>query len=185
MTKGNRISNSGKKAASPRIDRQLALSPATIRTLSLHDDDALLWTFVFYYEERPPRNAMSRSQALVTMPLKPKRGFATRVPKPHVRRLWFEPLEDRRLLSITVSTLVDESDGSIVDGDISLRDAIVAAPVGETIDFSVIGTINLSSLGQLTINKNLTIHGPSAGLLTIRAFPGTAAAGDGADLQCG
>jgi hypothetical protein len=39
-----------------------------------------------------------------------------------------EPLEDRRLLSITVNTLVDEQDGSIVDGDISLRDAIAASP---------------------------------------------------------
>ena len=63
--------------------------------------------------------------------------------------LRFEPLEDRRLLSITVDTLVDECDGSIVDGDISLRDAIVLAPSGETIDFAVTGTINLSSLGQL------------------------------------
>ena len=39
------------------------------------------------------------------------------------RQLRIEPLEDRRLLSITVNTLVDEADGSIVDGDISLRDA--------------------------------------------------------------
>ena len=33
-------------------------------------------------------------------------------------RAQFESLEDRRLLSITVNTLVDEADGSIVDGDI-------------------------------------------------------------------
>ena len=94
---------------------------------------------------------------------------------PFARRLRFEPLEDRRLLSITVNTLVDEADGSIVDGDISLRDAIAAAPAGETIDFSVTGTINLS-VGtldfnrHLTIDKILTISGPGASLLTLRAY---------------
>jgi hypothetical protein len=79
-----------------------------------------------------------------------------------------ERLEDRRLLSITVNSLVDEADGSIVDGDISLRDAIVGAAQGEIIDFSIIGRINLT-LGHITINKNLTITGPGAGLLTIDA----------------
>jgi hypothetical protein len=42
------------------------------------------------------------------------------------RPLRFEPLEDRRLLSITVNTLVDENNGIGVGG-ISLRDAIAAA----------------------------------------------------------
>ena len=82
------------------------------------------------------------------------------------RRLRFEPLEERRLLSITVNTLIDESDGSIGDGDVSLRDAIALAPAGEVIDFSVQGAITLT-LGQLVINKNLTIDGPGAGNLTI------------------
>ena len=42
-----------------------------------------------------------------------------------VRRLRSESLEDRRLLAvITVNTLTDEADGSIDDGDISLRDAL-------------------------------------------------------------
>jgi Planctomycete extracellular len=89
---------------------------------------------------------------------------------PTSRRLRLEPLEDRRLLSITVDTLVDEADGSIVDGDVSLRDAIAAAPAGETIDFSVTGMINLSSLGELTISKSLTIDGPGAEVLTIKAY---------------
>lgn len=84
------------------------------------------------------------------------------------RPLRFERLEDRQMLSITVDTLVDENDGSIVDGDISLRDAIVLAPTGETIDFSVIGTLNLT-LGELLINKSLSIHGPGEDLLTIDA----------------
>ncbi len=46
--------------------------------------------------------------------------------KPFYRRLGIEPLEDRRLLTITVNTLVDENDGVGVGG-VSLRDAIVAA----------------------------------------------------------
>lgn len=85
-----------------------------------------------------------------------------------------EPLERRELLSITVDTLFDESDGSIVDGDISLRDAIALAPAGETIDFAAAltsggpATINLS-LGTIFINKDLAIVGPGAGLLTIDA----------------
>jgi hypothetical protein len=84
------------------------------------------------------------------------------------RRPRFETLEDRALLAITVNTLTDELDGSIVDGDISLRDAIAAAPVGETINFSVTGEINLT-LGQLTIGQNLTVTGPGANQLTIDA----------------
>ena len=80
-----------------------------------------------------------------------------------------ESLEDRRLLAITVNTLVDELDGSIADGDVSLRDAIAAAPAGETINFNVTGTIDLS-LGHLSINKNLTINGPGADQLTIDAL---------------
>jgi hypothetical protein len=70
--------------------------------------------------------------------------------------------------TITVNTLTDELDGSIADGDVSLRDAIAAAPVGETINFSVTGAINLT-LGQLTIGRNLTVTGPGANQLKIDA----------------
>src|SRR5262245_32805007 len=105
-----------------------------------------------------------------------RRGVAGGKPRPlpQRRRLRLEPLEDRRLLSITVNTLVDEADGSIVDGDISLRDAIAAAPSGETIDFAPAltsggaATINLT-LGSLRITNNLTINGPGANMLTIDA----------------
>jgi hypothetical protein len=86
------------------------------------------------------------------------------------RRLVFELLEGRRLLALTVNTLADEFDGSVGDGDVSLRDAIAAATSGETIEFSVTGIIQLDgSLGQLEIDKDLTILGPGAGLLSIDA----------------
>jgi hypothetical protein len=86
---------------------------------------------------------------------------------PFHRRLRFEPLEDRRVLAtITVNTLVDENNGVGVGG-ISLRDAIAAAMPGDTIDFSVTGSIGLQH-DQLNINKSLTIHGPGANQLTIR-----------------
>ena len=81
------------------------------------------------------------------------------------RSLAIEPLEERRLLAITVSTLVDEADGSIVDGDISLRDAIALAPSGETINFAAAltaggpATITLT-LGEIFVNKSISIIGP-------------------------
>jgi hypothetical protein len=92
--------------------------------------------------------------------------------RPLQRRLCFEPLEERRLLAITVNTLIDTNAN---DGLTTLREAVTAAPAGETINFSVTGTINLSSLGQITINKNLTINGPGANLLTINAYDPTPA----------
>ncbi len=93
------------------------------------------------------------------------------------RRLRIEPLEVRRLLSITVNTLIDVNAN---DGLTTLREAVAtAATSGETIDFSVTGTINLSSLGQILINKNLTINGPGANLLTIKAYDPTPAIKNG------
>jgi predicted outer membrane repeat protein len=92
-------------------------------------------------------------------------------PRRQARRLRLESLEDRRLLTITVNTLIDELDGNLFDGDISLRDAIAAAPSGETIDFSITGTIELS-LGELPIRKELRVKGPGARLLTIDAGHG-------------
>ncbi|MEX2308948.1 MAG: nidogen-like domain-containing protein [Pirellulales bacterium] len=84
------------------------------------------------------------------------------------RRIRLEPLEPRLMLAITVDTLIDELDGSITDGDISLRDAIAAAEAAEIIDFAVTGTITLT-LGELLIDKSLIINGPGAELLTIDA----------------
>jgi hypothetical protein len=93
---------------------------------------------------------------------------------PTARSLRIEPLEERRLLA-TVTTL---DDGIGVPGT-SLREAIADATPGETIDFAVTGTINLTSLGDLTIDKNLTISGPGANLLTIRAYDPTPDVFDG------
>jgi hypothetical protein len=89
------------------------------------------------------------------------------------RALSFESLEDRRLLSITVNTLVDENDGVAIGG-ISLRDAIAAAPAGDTIEFASVltdagpATIRLTH-GELVISKDVTIKGPGPASLTIDA----------------
>lgn len=68
--------------------------------------------------------------------------------------------------TITVDTLIDESDGSCSDGDCSLRDAIAVANETDTIDFGVTGIITLT-LDYLTIDKDLTIEGPGAGDLIV------------------
>jgi hypothetical protein len=100
-------------------------------------------------------------------PSRRRRRAARASGHPLPRRLRIEPLEDRRMLStITVNTTVDELDGSLVDGDISLRDAIVQAMPGDTINFSVAGTITLTR-GILVIGKDLEIAGPGASALRI------------------
>lgn len=60
--------------------------------------------------------------------------------------------------ALTVSNLNNSGPGS-------LRDAIANTPPDGTVDFSVAGTIVLSS--ELTIDKSLTIEGPGADLLTV------------------
>jgi CSLREA domain-containing protein len=47
-----------------------------------------------------------------------------------------------------------------------LRDALAAAADSDTIDFSVVGTILLTS-GQLTVDKSVTISGPGANMLAV------------------
>ncbi len=60
----------------------------------------------------------------------------------------------------TVTSTADSGPGS-------LRQAIASAAPGETITFSVAGTITLTS-GELLVDKDLTISGPGAGSLAIQ-----------------
>lgn len=80
---------------------------------------------------------------------------------------------ERQSVTFTVDTLVDESDGDISAGDLSLREALELAnanPGADTVTFDggLSGTINLS-LGQLTISDDVTVTGLGASNLTIDA----------------
>ena len=84
--------------------------------------------------------------------------------------------ESLSLPTITVDTLVDENDGDLSAGDVSLREAIAATAAGGTITFANRlaasnagagqGVISLS-LGQLTIDKSLSIIGLGADKLQV------------------
>jgi hypothetical protein len=70
---------------------------------------------------------------------------------------------------LTVDTLVDENDGDLSPGDVSLREAIAFTQAGGMINFDPSlagGTITLTQ-GELVINKNLIINGLGAAQLTI------------------
>src|SRR5262249_3791008 len=62
-------------------------------------------------------------------------------------------------ITITVSNLNDSGAGS-------LRQALADANDGDTINFSVTGTITLTS-GQLVVNKSVPINGPGANQLAV------------------
>src|SRR5262245_57417189 len=78
--------------------------------------------------------------------------------------------------TLTVNTAADDGAGICTAGKCTLRDAIARAAPGDAIDFSLPANsaIDLTS-GELAINKDLTISGPGANLLTIQrsAAPGT------------
>lgn len=72
---------------------------------------------------------------------------------------------------LVVDTLVDEHDGSVVDGDISLRDALDALAPGGTLTFDPAlsgGAIDLA-LGEVPILASVTINGLGADVLAIDA----------------
>jgi hypothetical protein len=76
----------------------------------------------------------------------------------------FEVLEARHLLSTyVVDRLTDTGAGSDLAGD--LRYCINHAADGDAITFGVTGTINLA--GELYLDRNISIEGPGADLLTV------------------
>jgi hypothetical protein len=85
-------------------------------------------------------------------------------------RLSVEALEDRNLPSTyTVDHLADDLGGSGLNG--SLRYCITRAADGDSIQFGVTGTINLT--GALpSLNHNINIEGPGADQLTVRRDTG-------------
>ena len=76
---------------------------------------------------------------------------------------------DSYAATLTVTKIEDTNDG-VCDADCSLREAVVAAASGDTVVFSSLfnspQTI-LLTLGQITIDKNLTITGTGQDLVTI------------------
>ena len=76
-----------------------------------------------------------------------------------------KPATSAHAATQTVNTLTDENDGSCLDGDCSLRDAIAVSADNDTITFSVTGTIVLTA--ALTVDKSLTITGPGSAQLTL------------------
>jgi hypothetical protein len=83
--------------------------------------------------------------------------------------------QHRVLIPLVVSTTADESDGNYAPGDLSLREAIqlAAAQAGPdqiTFDPALSGSITLDpSLGPLTLPGDVTVTGPGAARLAVRA----------------
>src|SRR5215510_2137273 len=73
--------------------------------------------------------------------------------------VWFGPVIAPRADTITVTNTNDSGPGS-------LRQALMDANNGDTIDFAVTGTIGLTS-GELLVDQNITISGPGADNLTL------------------
>jgi CSLREA domain-containing protein len=69
-----------------------------------------------------------------------------------------------------VNSLLDNGPGNCAT-TCTLRDAVATANAGDTITFSVTGTINLGS--TLTLLNTVTIQGPGAGQLIVRNQPHT------------
>ena len=130
------------------------------------------------------------NRTLAQLGLRRKRSSPQRGHERFTRRVLFERLEPRQMLAAdtyTVTTLADVEDAN--DGELSLREALVSAATdGQTDDNDVIefdsslfargsativlgdtdgdGTADLTG-SVLTIDSELTIEGPGAGLLSI------------------
>ncbi len=65
----------------------------------------------------------------------------------------------------TVNNLTDHNDGVCSIGDCTLREALAASASGDSISFSVVGTITLTN--GLPVNNAVTINGPGANNLII------------------
>ena len=78
------------------------------------------------------------------------------------------PIPAAPMATITVTSLADgaANAANCPGASCRLRDAIEKAVNGDTINFSVTGTITLNS-GALNITKNLIIQGPGAAQLTV------------------
>src|SRR5437899_683887 len=74
--------------------------------------------------------------------------------------------------TVTVTSTADAG-GSCPGASCTLRQAIATAAAGDTINFSLAANsaITLTS-SELLINKNLTINGPGANLLTVQRSAG-------------
>ncbi|MFB2935939.1 choice-of-anchor Q domain-containing protein [Aerosakkonemataceae cyanobacterium BLCC-F154] len=90
-------------------------------------------------------------------------------PRPQGANVDIGAVEFQLIDNLTVDNLIDELDGDLSPGDVSLREAILATAEGGTIDFADSlsgGTIALT-LGTLNLDKNLTIQGLGADNLTL------------------
>ena len=96
-------------------------------------------------------------------------------------------------LALVVDTVTDEADGSVTDGDVSLRDALAFIGEGGTITFASgpgeafenDATIRLvQALGPLTLTSDLTIDGSTAGgTVTITGDSDNSGTRNAADTQ--
>src|SRR5260221_14726413 len=71
--------------------------------------------------------------------------------------------------TLTVNSAADDGTGTCMAAKCTLRDAVLGALTGDTITFSLPATsaITLTN-GELLINRDLTINGPGAKLLTVQ-----------------
>src|SRR5262249_21838325 len=119
-------------------------------------------------DDGPPSGFPKRRTPMLRRPLRSRDGRAA-APAPttrpsHSPRRRFRPLVEGlegRWAPATVTSLADGGPGS-------LREAIALTPPGGTGDFQsgLTGTITLTA-GQLTLDKDLTLAGPGADVLTV------------------